>query len=113
MDGAAAARAAAYADAQARAPEEPVAPPTRTASEAPAEPRERRSQASPQPPAAHRPPADVDVPDPIDVTEELPRVGGRRPRPDRGADEPDRDDLRTTAQLAILLDDLQGREDRP
>jgi hypothetical protein len=114
MDGAAAARAAAYADAQARAPEEPVAPPTRTASEA-AEPRERRSQASPQPqpPAAHRPPADVDVPDPIDVTEELPRVGGRRPRPDRGADEPDRDDLRTTAQLAILLDDLQGREDRP
>jgi hypothetical protein len=118
MDGAAAARAAAYADARARAPEEPVAPPTRPAPEAPAEPRERRSEAPPQPqpqrpPAAYRPPADVDVPDPIDVTEELPRVGGRNPRPDRAADEPDRDDLRTTAQLAILLDDLQAREDRP
>jgi hypothetical protein len=116
MDGAAAARAAAYADAQARAPEEPVAPPTRPAPETPSEPRERRSEAPPQPqrpPAAYRPPADVDVPDPIDVTEELPRVGGRNPRPDRTAEEPDRDDLRTTAQLAILLDDLQTREDRP
>jgi hypothetical protein len=53
------------------------------------------------------------VPAPIDVTEELPRIGGPGSRPSRAADEPDHDELRTTAQLAILLDDLQAREDRP
>jgi hypothetical protein len=141
MEGAAAARAAAYAEAQAQAPDDSAGPRPDVARETrpepddrelppdrrepepwteprgrelPAEPHDREAPAQPQrPPAAFRAPVDLDVPDPIDVTEELPRIGGPGSRPSRTADEPDRDDLRTTAQLAILLDDLQAREDRP
>jgi hypothetical protein len=57
--------------------------------------------------------ADAELPEPVDVTDELPRIDGRDPRP--GRREPDgaeKDDLRTTAKLAILLDDLQARDDR-
>jgi hypothetical protein len=56
----------------------------------------------------------AELPDPVDVTDELPRIqthSGRSRRPE--GDEPERDDLRTTAQLAILLDDLEARRDRP
>jgi hypothetical protein len=54
------------------------------------------------------------VPDPVDVTEEIPPVDPESPpRSPREPDEPERDDLRTTAQLAILLDDLQARRDHP
>jgi hypothetical protein len=52
--------------------------------------------------------------EPVDVTDELPPVVGRAPRPGRRDPEGgERDDLRTTAKLAILLDDLQARDDRP
>jgi hypothetical protein len=106
------------APAEPRDREMPVEPSDR---EMPTEPRERDTPAEPRdrepaphrPPAAFRAPVDLGVPDPIDVTEELPRIGGPGSRPNRAADEPDRDDLRTTAQLAILLDDLQTRDDRP
>jgi hypothetical protein len=59
----------------------------------------------------HRPRRTLDVADPVDVTGELPRLG-RDGRPSRGEDAED-DDLRTTAQLAILIDDLQARGERP
>jgi hypothetical protein len=56
----------------------------------------------------------AELPDPVDVTDELPRIEARARRSSRpNADEPERDDLRTTAQLAILLDDLEARRDRP
>jgi hypothetical protein len=41
-----------------------------------------------------------------DATDRLPRVGRRKPAASDGED----DLLRTTAQLAILLDDLEGRD---
>jgi hypothetical protein len=56
-------------------------------------------------------PTDDELPEPLDVTDELPRIEGRRGRAG-GGHEPDREDLHTTAQLAILLDDLEARRDR-
>jgi hypothetical protein len=53
------------------------------------------------------------TPEPVDDTEEIPSVDPGASHPSRlDPDEPERDDLRTTAQLAILLDDLQARRDR-
>jgi hypothetical protein len=71
---------------------------------------------APHRPAPRRPmgqaPTDVPIADPVDVTDELPRIQGGPPRPGRrDPEEPERDDLRTTAQLAILIDDLQSRPD--
>jgi nicotinate-nucleotide--dimethylbenzimidazole phosphoribosyltransferase len=95
------------------------------------EPRPEDTAAEPAPAASPtEPPADVADPrrpeavravgpapaepvaDPVDVTDELPRIQGGPPRPGRrDPDEPERDDLRTTAQLAILIDDLRSRSD--
>jgi hypothetical protein len=125
MMAAAAARAAARAEAEAAAPTEYRPVPRRTAEERPVErlpatqtpaPTEQTPSSAPSPrpmptTSAAAPPED-ELPEPLDVTDELPRIEGRRGRA-RGAHEPDREDLHTTAQLAILLDDLEARRDRP
>jgi hypothetical protein len=129
---AAAARAAARAEAEAapateyrpvaRRPggERPVGQPTAPQATAPTEqipaPTEQTTASAPSPrptPATSAfAPAEDELPEPLDVTDELPRIEGRRGRAG-GAHEPDREDLHTTAQLAILLDDLEARRDRP
>jgi hypothetical protein len=74
--------------------------------------REHAERKSPQEPVPWV--TSAELPDPVDVTDELPRIEGHSSRPRRQEDDqPERDDLRTTAQLAILLDDLEARRDRP
>jgi hypothetical protein len=62
-----------------------------------------------------RPSTASSFPAPVDVTDELPRLGPDDLRPherrERRDTDEDRDDLRTTAQLAVLLDDLETRDD--
>jgi hypothetical protein len=114
MLGAAAASAAAHADASdeplppiARRSERTVAP--ESAADRPASPPSAAAETRQLSPVT----GPSSTPDPVDVTEELAPIDpGASPgsRPD--TDEPERDDVRTTAQLAILLDDLQARRDR-
>jgi hypothetical protein len=74
--------------------------------------REHAERESPQEPVPWV--TSAELPDPVDVTDELPRIESHTSRPRRQeGDQPERDDLRTTAQLAILLDDLEARRDRP
>jgi hypothetical protein len=113
MLGAAAASAAAHAEAR----DEPL-PPIARRSERTVTPESAADRpASPPEAAETRQLSPVTGPsstsDPVDVTEELAPIdpgasAGSGPDPD----EPERDDLRTTAQLASLLDDLQARRDR-
>jgi hypothetical protein len=118
MLGAAAASAAAEAEVAAQ-PLPPIAtprvPPPAVVDQ-PATP-EAGHSAAPQARPSREPAPDTStarVPEPVDVTDELPPVDGRAPRPGRRDSEGgERDDLRTTAKLAILLDDLQARDDRP
>jgi hypothetical protein len=112
---------AAAADAAARAEttDEPL-PPVRRAGPRPPDPGERvgshDGSQQPVPSPREQRQASVpwvgndEVPDAVDVTDELPRLGGHSRSQD--AEGPERDDLRTTAQLAILLDDLEARRDR-
>jgi hypothetical protein len=102
--GAAAAKAAARAELSpppAELEPRPATPPPAGEAELPAEP---------DPVAPEQ--REVALPDPVDVTDELPRIHGGSPLPGRrDPEDRDRDDLRTTAQLAILIDDLQSRRD--
>jgi hypothetical protein len=118
--------AAAGAAARAETDDDPLPPVGQAAARQPAarQPAERRPdrpQSGERQPAEREAPQEpvpwvtsAELPDPVDVTDELPRIESHSSRPRRQeGDQPERDDLRTTAQLAILLDDLEARRDRP